>query len=112
MKFLVRVLFPVTSARGHIADASVGRDGALDAKRQFHHPVMEFAQAWPVPDADEGNGQARKSRVQALFRSNIESAGRLVENCKARSTEQEPCKGQTLLLALFLPKTSYEREFK
>src|SRR5580700_3244697 len=60
---------------------------------------MEFAQAWPVPDADIRDGQAGKPRVQALFRRNIESAGCLVENCKARSTEQEPREGQTLLLA-------------
>jgi hypothetical protein len=60
---------------------------------------MEFAQAGSVTDADESDGQARKSRVQALFRGNIERAGCLVEDCKAWSTQESPREGQPLLLA-------------
>ena len=66
---------------------------------QLDLALMEFAQAGPVPNADECSRQAREPRVQALFRGRIERAGSLVKDRKAGTVEQQPREGQTLLLA-------------
>jgi hypothetical protein len=76
-----------------VAIAPIGYDSGFETEGQLHYLVMEFAQARPVPDTDEGGRQARELRVQALFRGHIERAGGLVEDREAGTVEQEPREG-------------------